>query len=124
MDKSEEYQVLLQKSNMEIGWYVKENILKFNILKSYSLPEGEDITFEIIGFMASKMSTKLLFNMKVPGNFTKEIIDYKILNFLYEKGIKFIAYVHHDAISYSPFESFNVPVFGTEADAISWLRSF
>jgi len=52
MDNGEEYQVLLRKPDIEIGWLVNENILKFNALKSYNRSESRDITSEIVGFMA------------------------------------------------------------------------
>jgi len=127
MDKGEDYQVLLRKPDIEIGWLVNENILKFNALKSYNLSESMDITSKIVGFMATKNSTRLLINMEVPIIFNKQTLENSInetFHFLHEKDIKSIAYVHHDAISYHPYESFNVPVFGSEAEAISWLCLF
>jgi len=65
--------------------------------------------------------------MEVPIIFNKENLENSInetFHVLHEKGIKSIAYVHHDTISYHPYESFNVPVFGTEAEARSWLSLF
>ncbi len=131
-NNGEEYYELLRKPTMEIGWYAKDNVFKFNVLKSYSLLDGKDITFEIAGFMASKKSTKLMVKMDVPITFTKEIMDYTLnetFHFLHEIGMKSIVYVHYDAASYSPFASlvkdkynFNVAVFSTEAEARNWLR--
>ena len=127
-----EYYQLIQKPFMEIGWYASENIIKFEVLSSYSLTDGKDITFEIAGFLAAKRSDKLLIKMDVPVTFSKETTDY-ILNetfhFLHEVGLRSVAYVHYLGPAYSPYanlvkEKFNfkVSVFSTEAEAIKWLE--